>query len=224
MDIKNQPSLNYENKSNKYYNKLIPEMLSFLPDTVSRVLVVGCGSGIFGKAVKENTGTEVWGVEPMTAFAEDAEQILDRVFTGTLQNVIDEIPDKYFDIVYFNDVLEHMIDPYTTLALTKHKLSPNGKVISSIPNIRYHNTFLKLLFKKEWTYGDSGDLDRSHLRFFTKKSIASMFKDAGYSVEKNVGINKSKSIRPLLFNLPILFTAMDILYPQYATVAVKKGI
>ena len=44
-------------------------------------------------------------------------------------------------------------------------------------------------------------------------------KDAGYTITTHEGINKTKSIRPLLFNIPLLFTQMDMLNLQYATVA-----
>lgn len=46
-----------------------------------------------------------------------------------------------------------------------------------------------------------------------------MFNDAGYTIMKHEGINKTKSIRSLLFNIPLLFTQMDMLNLQYATVA-----
>jgi hypothetical protein len=62
-------------------------------------------------------------------------------------------------------------------------------------------------------------MDKTHLRFFTNKSIKIMFNDAGYTIMKHEGINKTKSIRSLLFNIPLLFTQMDMLNLQYATVA-----
>ena len=77
----------------------------------------------------------------------------------------------------------------------------------------------KLLVKKDWQYEGHGIMDKTHLRFFTNKSIKTMYKDAGYTITTHEGINKTKSIRPLLFNIPLLFTQMDMLNLQYATVA-----
>ena len=61
--------------------------------------------------------------------------------------------------------------------------------------------------------------DKTHFRFFTGKSIQRMYEEEGYTVLKHEGINKSRSIRPFLYNIPVLFRHMDIRYPQYATVA-----
>ena len=94
-------------------------------------------------------------------------------------------------------------------------------MISSIPNIRYFRAFFKILFKGEWDYADEGIMDRTHVRFFTRKSIRKMFENAGYKVETHEGINPSKSIKPLLINIPLLGSAGDMRYLQFATVAVK---
>jgi alanine dehydrogenase len=81
---------------------------------------------------------------------------------------------------------------------------------------------MRLLIKKDWKYEDYGVMDFTHLRFFTEKSIIRMFVEAGYSIKISEGINKSKSIKPYLYNIPFLFTQLDIRYPQYATVATVK--
>lgn len=46
-----------------------------------------------------------------------------------------------------------------------------------------------------------------------------MYEDLGYEVLVHTGINRSRSIKPYLYNIPVLFTQLDIRYPQYATVA-----
>ncbi|MDV7402368.1 class I SAM-dependent methyltransferase, partial [Arthrospira platensis SPKY1] len=107
----------------------------------------------------------------------------------------------YFDVVYCNDVLEHLVDPYAVLKTIYKKLRKNGQVISSIPNVRYHNTFIKTVLGKDWKYEDHGVMDFTHMRFFTQKSIRRMYEDAGFEVNLNEGINKSKSIKPYLYNL-----------------------
>ena len=215
--------MDYENKPDGYYNNARTEMLDFLPKEAVKILDVGCGNGIFANLIKERNKAEVWGIELMEQEAIKAKEILHKTFIGPCEDHIDALPDNYFDAIYFNDVLEHLVDPYTVLERIKSKLSTNGVVISSIPNIRYHNVFIKLVVKKEFEYQSFGVLDKTHLRFFTKKSIYNMFTNLGYDVVKHIGINGSKSIKPILYNIPMLFTAMDIKYPQYATVAsIKK--
>ncbi|MAM29277.1 MAG: methyltransferase [Flavobacteriaceae bacterium] len=197
-------------------------MLAYLPIEAITVLDVGCSNGQFGAAVKQKSGAEVWGIEPFESFGKYALDKLDKVFIDTVEGAIDKLPDNYFDVIYFNDVLEHLLDPYTVLAKMKSKLKHDGLVISSIPNIRYFRTFFKLLFKGEWEYQDEGILDRTHVRFFTKKSILNMYKNAGYATVSHEGINGSKSLKPLLLHIFLGFRGMDMKYIQFATVARKK--
>lgn len=213
--------MDYENKPDGYYNVSRKEMLDFLPENAKTILEIGCADGTFASGLK-NDKTEVWGIELMEDQAIKAEKKIDKVFTGPCEDNIDKLPDNYFDVIYCNDVLEHLVDPYIVIKKLRNKLNTNGKIISSIPNVRYHNTFMKVLFKKDWKYESYGVMDRTHLRFFTKKSIQRMYEEAGYKVEVNKGINRSKSIKVILYNIPVLFMAMDIAYPQYATVASKQ--
>ena len=211
--------MDYASKPDGYYDNIRYEMLKYLPEDAKKIIDIGCGNGAFAEVLKKQNNAEVWGIEYMDREAQVAKSKIDKVFSGPCENYIDELPDGYFDVIYFNDVLEHLVDPYEVLDKIKYKLAPNGIVISSIPNVRYHNTFMRLLLKKDWLYEDYGVMDRTHLRFFTDKSIKRMYKEQGYTVVLQEGINKSRSIRPYLYNIPVLFTQMDILFPQYATVA-----
>ncbi len=214
--------LDYVNKPNDYYENERPEMIAYLPENAETVLDVGCSNGQFGAAVKKKNNAEVWGIEPFESFGKLAVAKLDKVFIASVEGTISELPDRYFDVIYFNDVLEHLLDPYSVLEQMKAKLKPNGVIISSIPNIRYFRTFFKILFKGEWDYTDQGILDRTHVRFFTKKSIAKMYHNAGFEIVSHEGINGSKSLKPVLFNIFLGFNGMDMKYIQFATVARKK--
>jgi len=212
---------NYENKPEGYYNNFRKEMLRYLPKDAKKVLDVGCGNGCFAEVIKNQNAAEVWGIELMEQEANLAKQVLDKVFVGPCENFIEGLPDNYFDVIYFNDVLEHLVDPYAVLKKMKSKLASDGVVISSIPNVRYHNSFIKVLVNKDWKYEPFGVMDFTHMRFFTEKSIKRMYEEAGYTVKVTEGINKSKSLKPYLYNIPFLFTQLDIRYPQFATVASK---
>jgi len=215
--------MDYTNKSKAYYSNKRNEMLQFLPDTAVRILDIGCSNGAFAASVKEQNKAEVWGIEYMPEEAEKARQKLDTVFSGPCEDFIDELPNDYFDAIYCNDVLEHLVDPYSVLDRLRSKLSDSGILISSIPNIRFHSVLIPLIFKKQFEYQSFGVMDRTHLRFFTKKSIRNMYENLGYEILVHRGINRTGSLRPILYNIPLLFLANDIRYPQFATVVrVKK--
>lgn len=212
----------YETKPEGYYDNTRKEMLKYLPGNAKKILDIGCGNGAFASLVREKNNAEVWGIELMEEEAKVAVDVLDKVFVGNCEKHIDDLPDHYFDVIYMNDVLEHLVDPYSVLETLKSKLATNGVVVSSIPNVRFFRTFAKVLFSKDWKYDEYGVMDKTHLRFFTSKSIKRMYDELGYTILSHEGINVTKSIKPILFNIPFLFTQMDIRNVQYATVATVK--
>ena len=137
--------MDYNNKANDYFNHERPEMLAFLPESFKTVLDVGCGEGTFALQIKEKHKAEVWGLELMPEPGEEAKKCLVKVFVGPCENFVDDLPENYFDVIYCNDVLEHLVDPYTFLTHLKSKLTAQGVIISSIPNIRYHSAFKKII-------------------------------------------------------------------------------
>jgi 2-polyprenyl-3-methyl-5-hydroxy-6-metoxy-1,4-benzoquinol methylase len=212
----------YQNKPEGYYDNIRKEMLKYLPQNAKKIIEVGCGNGAFASTVKIKNQAEVWGIELMESEALLAESVLDKVLIGRCEKHLANLPENYFDVIYCNDVLEHLVDPYSVLEIFKSKLAPGGVVISSIPNVRFYRSFSKVVFGKNWEYEDYGIMDKTHLRFFTGKSIRKMYEDLGYEVLLHEGLNKTRSLKPYLFNLLVLFTQMDIINHQYATVACVK--
>lgn len=212
----------YENKPSGYYDNVREEMLKYLPEGANKILDVGCGNGAFASLVKQKNNAEVWGIELMEEEGKIAETVLDKVLIGNCEIYLKGLPEKYFDVIYFNDILEHLSDPYSVLEILKSKLSSNGVVVSSIPNVRFYRSFSKVVFGKDWKYDEFGIMDKTHLRFFTGKSIRRMYEDLGYKVLIHEGINKTKSLKPILFNILVLFAQMDIRIHQYATVTCVK--
>jgi 2-polyprenyl-3-methyl-5-hydroxy-6-metoxy-1,4-benzoquinol methylase len=213
--------MEYIGKSGQYFGHERNEMLAFLPTNAKHVLEVGCGRGVFAAAIKKKTGAEIWGIELVEKEAEIAKMVIDNVFVGPCEDHINMLPEGYFDVAYFNDVLEHLVDPYVVLAIIKDKLKSGGIVISSIPNMRFHKVLKNLVLHGDWEYKDDGILDRTHLRWFTKKSIRNMYENLGFTVEEHVGISRTRSLKPILYNIPMLFTGMDMRFQQFATVARK---
>jgi 2-polyprenyl-3-methyl-5-hydroxy-6-metoxy-1,4-benzoquinol methylase len=178
----------YEAKAPVYFGYDRPEMLSLVPNGVRRVLDVGCGSGRFGQLVKKERSCEVWGIEPATRASQEAAEVLDRAFQGEFGASLG-LPAKSFDAVVFNDVLEHMPDPWSALDFARGLLRPEGAIVASIPSIRHFPTLWRLVVRKEWQYRDSGTLDRTHLRFFTRQTIQHMFRSTGYEILRMEGIH-----------------------------------
>ena len=115
---KSQPTSYYvDDKFQEYFECERQEMIAYVPKHTRTVLEVGCGAGAFGRTLKQNRQVEFWGIEPDHSAAQYAERFLDRVLVGLYPDGV-ELPQGYFDCVVFNDVLEHMIDPWTALKQT----------------------------------------------------------------------------------------------------------
>ncbi len=203
-----------------YYSSDRKEIFPFIPQGIERTLDVGCATGVFSAKLKKERSTEAWGIEMLEEAAEIAKTKLDKVLIGSFDEVSGDLPQKYFDCIFFNDVLEHMPYPETCLSKIKANIHPEGKIIASIPNIRHIEVLRELLFQKDWHYKDSGILDRTHLRFFTKKSIIRMFEDCGYKIDQITGINGvSPFCLTSLINKVLLNSLDDIKYKQFLVIA-----
>jgi SAM-dependent methyltransferase len=210
-----------ETKPDSYYHGTRDEVLPFIPADVGTVLEIGCADGNFGFRLKERGAREVWGVELVESAAKRAQSVLDRVLVGDISDLIDGLPAYYFDVIVFNDVLEHMVDPFSVLERIKSRISRGGVVVSSIPNIRYYPTFRELLVHKTWEYEESGILDRTHLRFFTVKSIRNMYENLGYELLRHEGINRMPHL-PVTYRLAnalLRGKISDMQWVQFVTVA-----
>lgn len=203
-----------------------------LPPTYAKVLEVGCGAGAF--SVHYAPSAECWGVEPYEVAAQIARDKFFKVLNGLYRDVEGDIPDGYFDLVVCNDVIEHMPDADAFLKDIRQKMKPGGLLVGSIPNVRYYRNLFNLIVKKDWKYADGGILDRTHQRFFTKRSLRRSFLYAGLNIELLRGYNSefsfgsSSKIRYLMRSLPVLLLMAlghgDTRFYQFAfRVKVSRG-
>lgn len=192
-------------------------MIPLLPQQYSKVLEIGCGEGVFRQNLSQDS--EFWGVEPDRVSAKAAAKKIETVLIGTYEEMYNDIPNDYFDLVICNDVIEHLVDHDVFFQSIKKKLTKDGCLVASIPNVRYIKNLNELLVKKDWEYKSDGILDRTHLRFFTEKSLRRTIIDNGFVVDKFMGINPYKKkgfgVRRFLYNLAISLLGADLRYMQF---------
>ena len=146
------------------------------------VLDIGCGVGYFAAILKES-GNRVTGVDALPHTAEHG--VLEEYFAvdliesgGALPR---ELSSRRFDCVLLLDVLEHLHRPEHLLAEARDLLGEHGRLIVSLPNVANITVRLALLFGR-FNYGERGILDRTHLRFFTRKTARRMLEENGCEV------------------------------------------
>ena len=144
-----------------------------------RILDVGTASGYLG-AILSDRGHSVVGIESDAAIAEKAKAYYDSFHLADLESY--EFPyQREFDYILFADVLEHLREPAAALRRCLPALKESGKIIISVPNVANLFVRLSLLFGR-FEYMDRGILDRTHLRFFTFRSLDKMLNEASCRV------------------------------------------
>jgi len=167
-----------------YYRFDRPEVRNLVPSAAKRVLDVGCAGGGLGAGLKRERPTLVVdGIEVVPHAARMADDVLDRVFCGPVEDVHVLLEDNAYDCIVFADVLEHTVDPAQVLALLRPKLKDDGVLVVSLPNIR-HWSVVGPLLEGRFEYEDAGILDRTHLRFFTQQSMVDFFSSNAFDVTR----------------------------------------
>jgi len=211
------------NDTSSYYRFRRHEVAALLPEDYTKVLEIGCGTGVFRDNL--NQEHEYWGIEPVESIAKVASNKVDKVLIGTYQETCSQIPNDYFDLVICNDVIEHMPDHDEFFQSIKKKMDKDGCLIASIPNVRYIKNLFEVLVKKDWEYKSAGILDRTHLRFFTKKSLVRTIIDNGFSIDQLTGINPYRPpslLKRCMSIFSILLFGRDVEFLQFG-IRIKKA-
>lgn len=205
-----------------YYSTARVEIEDVFPKGAKRVLEIGCGTGATLSWLKKS-GLANWvaGVDINQEELQAARKNnVDFVKNGNVEDGIEALladAGGPFDVILYLDVLEHLYNPWSVVADTKNCIVQGGCVISSIPNTQNIRVILPLLFGK-WEYKDCGLLDKTHIRFFTKKTAQEMFFLNGYSVTDVRPIyDKNKIMRFLNYSSLGLFRRFFVM--QFLIVA-----
>ena len=129
-----------------------------LPHDAQRILSIGCGSGaeLFFLRLRAPNATikAVDWSNTLTPEFRDVEGVEFRV--QDLTNLGD-FPDRDFDVIFSNHVIEHMYDPDKIIPLIRKLLTPGGVFVSAVPldgqgNVGFKDAILKL-FKSQQKIG-----------------------------------------------------------------------
>ena len=147
------------------------------------VLDVGCGPGYLSEELRR-AGNRVDGIDLLTETrrpaAPDEHYVCADLDRG-IQPALDQLGAKKYDRILLLDVLEHLVRPREILEQCAPVLEKDGFVVVSVPNVANITMRLSLLFGR-FQYGDRGILDRTHLRFYTRRSARELLESAGYEI------------------------------------------
>lgn len=154
--------------------QLAQHSVMWLPAALrGRLLDVGCGSGDFLADMKAR-GWSVAGVEPDPRAAQLARERLDTkaVYANT-----SAVPDEEagFDAVTLAHVIEHLLDPSSTLRDCLRLLRPGGRLVITTPNAA---SLGRLCFGRAWVHWDPP----RHIHVFTAETLEKLVRQAGFAV------------------------------------------
>jgi SAM-dependent methyltransferase len=167
----NEPGHGYQFKAFKYSSHYWILKLLERENGPVHILDVGTAGGYLGKLLRER-GHTVTGIENDALTAERAKEHYDSFQIANIETFTFAYR-REFDYIVFADVLEHLRDPTAVLRTCVPALKESGKIIISVPNVANFLVRLSLLFGR-FEYMDRGILDRTHLRFFTLRSLGQM--------------------------------------------------
>jgi len=153
------------------------------PGDGQRVLDVGCGTGVNSKAIKA-LGCRVTGLDISEAAIA---QYVKAGMTGFVCDVETGLPphEHKFDVIFCSEVLEHLIDPLSTLKRLQDVLVDDGQLILTVPNSAFW------LYRVAAVLGyPCNELQHpKHLQFFSRRSLTRVMEQSGFADLKVSGRN-----------------------------------
>ncbi|HET9228548.1 MAG TPA: class I SAM-dependent methyltransferase, partial [Thermoanaerobaculia bacterium] len=153
---------------------IVAPLLRLPRESVRRCLDVGCSFGFAIDFCRHAFGWEVLGIDP-SPLAQAGGEALGLPILRTYFNAGLDLGPEPFDLILCSEILEHLAEPLPLLKAMRERLSPEGLLVLSTPNLAIVN--------KET---DEGALGRAlspgfHLMLYDKGALAMLLKMAGFS-------------------------------------------
>jgi len=172
----------YTIKTDPYSShSIIREWLNLIPLANKEIVEIGIAEGIIGRMEKARKYRLI-GIEINEDWANQAKKYYDEIIVGDIQTLNGEVFENV-DCVIMADILEHLPNPQYTLNKILNQISRDCSVIISVPNIANIWVRMSLLFGK-FDYTEKGILDKTHLHFFTRKTLLKMIEKENLAIVK----------------------------------------
>jgi SAM-dependent methyltransferase len=155
-------------------------LLDLLPSSPGRILDCGCGAGDNARILSDR-GWRVTGVTIDPREQEATQQFCEAVYISDLNKGFPPDVSGAFDAVLASHVLEHLAKPERLLCEVRQRLNPGGVLAVALPNIAHYRQRISRL-RGQFNYTDTGQLDRTHLRFYTYRTAIQLLEQNGYEL------------------------------------------
>jgi SAM-dependent methyltransferase len=162
-----------------YYSSERRELLPHLQSSMGSVLELGCSEGRHGGLLLESgRAISVVGID-LRVPTDQATSFLTRFVRADVVGWLEQT-DERFDTVLAFDILEHLVDPWSACQKIFDVLRPGGVIVASLPNVQFIKVSADLMLRGRFDYQNQGVLDRTHLRFFTRRSVNDLLLQGGF--------------------------------------------
>ena len=162
----------------KIHEKMLKVILSLRP---ASVFEVGSGTGLLGKQIVD-AGICYAGIEPETTqFHLSREKFPElNIVNASCYDDVEKLGLGKFDVVFSNDVIEHLYLPRYLVRFKKKHLTPGGKVVTCTPDFGNYWKNLVYSLLGRWNEVHSPHWDGGHIKFFSRKSLQRLFEEEGF--------------------------------------------
>jgi predicted O-linked N-acetylglucosamine transferase (SPINDLY family) len=171
------------------------DVLNLMRPDFNMVVEVGSSSGVLARAYRNiNPACKYVGIEIDPDYAEASKAHCTEVLTGNVEHLPDAVFERLGEAQcwVFADALEHLYDPWALLRRIRRHAKGPLEIISCIPNAQ-HWGLQAAMNGGKFFYQDSGLLDRTHIRWFTRITIFDLYQSTGFQIA---------ALNARMFNLP----------------------
>lgn len=161
------------------------DLMSLIPDGTRHIVDVGCMHGALAREYRaKDPNAMVTGIDLDPAYAAVARHYCTSALAADIETMsVEEFaPLASSDCWVFGDCIEHLRDPWAVLKRIRSVIEPDGSLLVCIPNAQHWSVQWRLV-SGNFRYEDSGLLDRTHIRWFTRTTMLEMFAQTGWMVE-----------------------------------------
>lgn len=168
-----------EENSARVRERMYSVVLSLRP---SSILEIGAGRGRLGARFAEQ-GIRYVGLEPVAEEIAGARQ--DFPTLPVIQASCYDDPSALelgkFDLVYSNDVIEHLYEPRRLVSFSVAHLNVGGMIVCGTPHYGSYIRNLALSLANRWDHHHGPLWDGGHIKFFSQETLRQVWAEGGFT-------------------------------------------
>lgn len=165
--------------ANNIHERMLSVVLKCCP---SSLLEIGAGQGYLGSNFVKH-GIDYVGIEPVENEIIKARQRYPEltIIQASCYDEPDELRGRKFDLIYSNDIIEHLYEPRKLVSFSKSYLREGGMIVCGTPHYGSYFRNLALSLTNRWDRHFNPLWDGGHIKFFSKRTLYQIWDEGGFA-------------------------------------------